>query len=485
MNRLKNITGSVLGRSVRIRITRPVFNLLAEHLSQDHQEQFAYGLYSQARTPDGTILIVQDLMIPDKEDLSQQGAAGVIPHKNFQSLVYFLAQQRNCGVLDIHTHPFQPVPHFSGIDEVESLANAKDLCRLLDSAAPHLMLVFGKGINYHDAVVYDRSLNGYRSVDSIDILGRGTDIRLIGSDKPGLVPENSPYSRQNLIPGWNQIAIARQRIAIIGAGGNGAQILQTLVSIGTGVEGWVTVIDPDTIETSNLPRIPYAGIHDVGQPKVTVAAQYAHLKNPQVKFFPYPCSVTEKAAQDRIKGATLIIGAGDRDSARKVCNELAVQYCIPYIDLGCDIHTEEDTFEAAGQIRIILPGQNACMVCQGGFDASVAALELMDDVSALQHAAAGYGQGQQAAPSIANLNASTAQMGVTAFLSLVLGSAFGTWDYLHYAMTTGQTMTASTQQHEKCPLCCREGLLAKGDTQLPEVPKETVWINPNPKSDHE
>ncbi|HML74399.1 MAG TPA: ThiF family adenylyltransferase [Anaerohalosphaeraceae bacterium] len=469
MNRLKKTETSVLGRLVRIRFARLSFEALYHHLNQDDsREQFAYALFNLARTADGTVLIVSDIFIPDPEDLIYQGSTGVTPNKNLQFLVYFLAQQKQCGILDIHTHPFEKIPHFSSIDEAESLNNAKDICRLLPPPETHAMIVFGQGIQAHDSVVYDRSLNGYRTIEAIEVLGRKSEIRHTGQSHDTAEISDPTYDRQIRIRDWSQKTLAQQNIAIIGVGGNGAHILQTLISIGAGTEGWIAVIDPDTVEPSNLPRIPYATPRDIGQPKVTVATRYALDKNPNVKFYPYPCSVTAKAALDRIKAATILIGAGDRDSVRKICNENSVKYMIPYIDLGCDIHMEDNSLEAAGQVRIVLPGQNACLVCCGGFDPSSAALELMDDLSALQHASLGYGQGKvhHIAPSVANLNASIAQLGISAFLSLVHGPTFGNWDFVHFSQLNVQMTAAQTRQNEKCPVCCREGVLAIGDNTI-------------------
>lgn len=478
MTRATNIEGSILGRHVGIRFGREVFDALTQHLLRDSRdEQFAFGLFSMAKTADGTMLVVQDIVLPDAKDLSEQSGGGVAPTKNFQATVYMLAQQQSLGILDVHTHPFGQVPRFSGIDEAESAKNAKYICEKFPDSTTHAMIVFGQAAKAHDATIYDRSLNAFRNVDFLEVLGRRIKIRPTGeSCTPG--DENDPrYSRQVMIPGWDQVNIARQRIAVIGAGGNGAQIIQTLVSVGAGTEGWIAAIDPDIVEESNLPRIPYAFAADVGSPKVTVAAHYACQKNPRVRFYPYPCSVTEKAAKDRVKAATVIFGAVDGDGIRKICNEWAVRYLIPYIDLGCDIQVEAGKVEAGGQVRVVLPGSNACLVCCGGFDPAAAAVELMDDARAAVHAAHGYVRGtrDRATPSVANLNATTAQLGMAAFLALVHGKRFGNWDYAHYDQLTAQTILANTKQREDCPLCGPKGLLAAGDEHDEEEPLEPEW----------
>jgi molybdopterin/thiamine biosynthesis adenylyltransferase len=466
MKKANQIGFPTLGKSVGLRFNRPTYDALRQDFAKDQvNEQFAFGLFSQAKTADGTILIVNNIILADKHDLSEQSGGGVAPTKAFQATAYMIAQQKNLGILDMHTHPFSKNPHFSSIDHAESEKNARYICNTFPSPITHAMVVFNSTATTHDAAVYDRSINSYRSIDYIEILGRKIEINRTGEAETTCSGNDLRYSRQAMIPGWDQRTLSRLKIAVVGLGGNGAQIIETLVSIGVGSDGWIAAIDPDVIEASNLPRIPYAFPENIGSPKSTVATQYAGRKNPAVKFFPYPCSVTEKIVIDRIKGASVIISAPDGDGVRKVCNELAVRYRIPLIDLGCDIQTDDEKILAGGQVRIVLPGDNACLVCCGGYDPAVAALELMDDARAAVHASQGYvvGHRDNPTPSISNLNAVTSQLGINALLGLVHGKNFGKWDYVHYDQLTAQTLTANTNPLDSCPLCSREGFIGTGD----------------------
>jgi len=466
MKRLLSVHGSSLGDHVFLRITRPTFDGLRRHLAQDPDvEQFAFALYTEARTAAGTALIVQDLFLPGCDDLQQQSAASVIPAKRFQAMVYLLAQQRGHGILDIHTHCHPGAPVFSPVDESGTARNARCICKMLAAPAPTASLVFSNNLTAHDAVVYDRSLGGYRTIDWIDVLGRRIEVRRTAEPAAHRQADDPQFARQTLIPGWDQATLARQRVAVVGAGGNGAQLIQTLVSIGVGTDGWIAAVDHDLIEASNLPRIPYAAPHHVGHPKVTVAAAFAHRKNPAVRFYPYPCSVTEQAAVTRIKEATVIFGAGDGDGVRKFLNEIAVRHLIPYIDLGCGISAENDQVSAAGQVHVVFPGLNACLACCQAFDPSVAALELMDDETKAAHASRGYVVGAQAeaTPSVANLNATVAQLGIAALLALVHGEAFGRWDYAHFNQLTAGVLTARSATKNGCPVCGPRGVLGIGD----------------------
>ncbi len=479
MKTTENRTGSALGREITLRIDRKSFDRLRDHVAKDPtSEHFAFSLVNPARTADGTAFIVGGLFLPDEGDLTEQTAGSVASGKAFQSFAYLIAEQRGSSVLDMHTHPFQSVPHFSGIDTRESAKNARYLTGRLAAPATMLMVVFNSDLTAFDGTVYDRSLESFRKIDRLEILGAGNRVIPLGEDLGEDRRLDPTFSRQCLVPGWDQRALARQRVAVVGAGGNGAHVLQTLARLGVGAEGWLCAVDPDIIELSNLPRIPYAFAGNVGCPKVAVAAAYVARTNPAIPFYPYPCSVTEKAAVDRIKGATVIIGAGDGDGVRKFCNELSVRYCIPYIDLGCEIHVGDDSIEAGGQVWLVIPGQTGCLVCCGAFDPSVAALELLDDEAKAVRARQGYIQGSrdQAAPSVANLNAIIAQLGMQVFLSIVHGKPFVGSGYLHFNHLTGQTLVAESTVSDSCPLCGPYGIMAAGDEHPVTVPVEPRFM---------
>ena len=70
-------------------------------------------------------------------------------------------------------------------------------------------------------------------------------------------------------------ALATARVAVIGAGGNGA-VLDLLVRAGFCN---VTIIDPDSVENTNLNRLPFLQ-NAVGKPKVTAWKEYLEAINP-------------------------------------------------------------------------------------------------------------------------------------------------------------------------------------------------------------
>lgn len=68
-----------------------------------------------------------------------------------------------------------------------------------------------------------------------------------------------------------QRAVANAHVLLLGAGGVGAGILQSLVGLGVGK---VTLVDCDVVETKNLARQFAYGVAAVGQPKIMAAKRW-------------------------------------------------------------------------------------------------------------------------------------------------------------------------------------------------------------------
>ncbi|MBN2212278.1 MAG: ThiF family adenylyltransferase [Sedimentisphaerales bacterium] len=423
------------------------FDALKQEFSKDQEnEQFAMALCEEIIMDKHRTLYVRQTFFPDKDDLSEQSSCGVAPTHEFQAIVYLVAQKLGYTIVDIHTHPFSQSPTFSSIDWKYGRENAKYITEHFEPPITLAKVVSNSSLTYTDCVVFDRDTDDFEDMNFS--VNETQDFQKV------TINYDPMYDRQRLIPGWDQDKLSRIKAAVVGLGGTGSQLFQSLISIGVGTKGWISGIDPDNIEETNLPRIPYAYREHIGSPKVTVAGLYAGKKNPYVKYYPYPCSVNEKVVKSKLKEASVIFCAPDNDGVRKVCNDLAVEANIPLIDTGCDIRVNGDKVEAGGQVRIVIPKINACLVCSRGYDPSAAAIALLNDKEKAEYASAGYviGSDENPVPSIATLNAITAQLAMTAFLMLVYGSIFGNWDYLYYDLA-GNLMKANTTHKTSCPLC--------------------------------
>src|SRR5207249_3413259 len=140
------------------------------------------------------------------------------------------------------------------------------------------------------------------------------------------------------------------RVAIVGAGGVGMLLVQTLARLGV---GHLVVIDPERIDPTNLSRLPEAtrldGMEYVDRdgvpeavrrlarrfaaPKVRVARRIAHRANRTITFEGIVGDVADDHVARRITDCDFIFLAADTMLARSVVNQIAYQYLIPTLQV--------------------------------------------------------------------------------------------------------------------------------------------------------
>src|SRR6266481_3036061 len=90
------------------------------------------------------------------------------------------------------------------------------------------------------------------------------------------------YSRQIMVPdlgGKGQIRLRQGRVLVVGAGGLGSPAAFYLAAAGVGTLG---LMDPDTVDITNLQRQILHTTADVGKPKVESATRTLKALNPDV-----------------------------------------------------------------------------------------------------------------------------------------------------------------------------------------------------------
>jgi molybdopterin/thiamine biosynthesis adenylyltransferase len=164
--------------------------------------------------------------------------------------------------------------------------------------------------------------------------------------------EDGRYSRQSLIPGWDQSKLDKCSVVLVGIGAIGSYVGTILAS--SGVKN-ITIIDFDSIELSNLNRQLLFRDEDIGKPKSKVAAERLKELNPEVnikhinkKMEKVPSSIYEKA--------NVIIACLDTFLGRRWINSMALRVKKPLILGGL--------FAFLGDAQVIFPFKTACFECQ-------------------------------------------------------------------------------------------------------------------------
>jgi molybdopterin-synthase adenylyltransferase len=170
------------------------------------------------------------------------------------------------------------------------------------------------------------------------------------------------FSRQSFLGADSERNLADTRVLIVGLGGGGSHIAQQLAHLGV---GHIALVDPQTIEASNLNRLIGATDADVQAktPKVDIARRLIKGIRPWIDV--EVSQTTWQAADHFLRLAHVVFGCLDGFRQRMYLESAARSFLLPFIDIGMDVtRLSEDRYTVAGQMILTLPG-GPCMRCLG------------------------------------------------------------------------------------------------------------------------
>lgn len=284
-------------------------------------------------------------------------------------------------------------------------------------------------------------------------------------------PRAVRYERQVRAFGQRaQTRLADLTVAIVGLGGVGSQVAQSLAHLGV---GRLLLIDPDTVTTSNLNRLVGATPADAAEAasKVAVAARTVRSINPDLRVASRHGSVLDPDVWQDLRPAEVIIGAVDGHAPRWALNRLAVQYARCYLDIGVEIgpqprpvrremfaevesHTpaQRGQLEAGGHLAVVRPA-GPCLLCLSGYDPRRVATELDQDLRTARRSA-GYrvDEPDEPTPSVIFINQILAGHAVAELLNYVQPWR-PPFRYVLVDMVTSTTSTVHGERDPDCPAC--------------------------------
>ena len=136
--------------------------------------------------------------------------------------------------------------------------------------------------------------------------------------------EKAQYSRHFLldqIGPEGQSKLKSSKVLVVGAGGLGCPVLQYLTAAGVGTIG---IVDPDTVERSNLQRQILYTVDDLGKSKAVCAAKHLQQRNPFVKFNIHNTLLDSGNALALFEQYDIIADGSDNFRTRYLCNDAAV-----------------------------------------------------------------------------------------------------------------------------------------------------------------
>jgi molybdopterin/thiamine biosynthesis adenylyltransferase len=158
------------------------------------------------------------------------------------------------------------------------------------------------------------------------------------------------YRRHDLIDWFSQDQVAAARVAVIGAGAVGNEVVKNLVLLGCGT---VDVFDFDTVELHNLTRSVLLRESDTGRNKAEAVAERARELDPHVTVRAVPGDFWDTLSLGRLAGYDCAVAAVDNFEARLRLNQLCLLTRVNLVNTGLDSRwavVESFPFAAAGDV---------------------------------------------------------------------------------------------------------------------------------------
>lgn len=276
-----------------------------------------------------------------------------------------------------------------------------------------------------------------RNLDETVVVGHQQ--KFLYPSPPRFTTADISYDRQVRIFGEEgQRLLRKQKIGIVGLGGDGSLINQYLAHLGI---GHIVSIDDDILDATNMSRVVGSQMFSkslespgllkrikrkfAGEPKpykVRIAKKVAKDINPYMEYEAVTDNVSRASAVERLLDCDAIFLAADSMTARIVVNAICHQYLIPVWQVGAKIETDVNTGEIQqiySVLRELSPGET-CLDCNGLIDKSI----LAEEASPAFVREAGYAENVPD-PSVITLNAVVSGHAVNEYLFSLIHPLIG------------------------------------------------------------
>jgi hypothetical protein len=476
-----------------LRITEQDWSALHEHLFPgDGDEHGAALLCGIARSERGVRLLAREVVLARDGIDFVPGTRGYrLLTGDFVTRLIRRAKDEQLVYLAVHNHGGTTAVGFSGPDLESHERGYPTLLGLTKRPVGALVLA-------------QRAVAGDIWLPEGDRVPLSRTV-VIGSCLDVLTPKpdrNDPvvaarFHRQALLFGSaGQAILDGSKVAIVGAGGVGMLLVQTLSRLGV---GHLVVIDPDRIDPTNLPRLPdatrldamaYLDRDGVPEPlrrlarrlaarKVRVARRIARRASRNITFEGIVGDIADDHVARRITDCDFIFLAADTMLARSVVNQIAHQYLVPCLQVGSKPVIHKQTGKVLDVFAVVrtLGTEPGCLSCGGLIDSVRLSEESLGDPA--QVARQRYVDDPDVeAPSVITLNDMATGWAANDFMQFMvgLGRPAGGFRILRTTPVNPSAPHVTVQEPDadpRCYVCGRDnnGVRARGDER--ELPTRT------------
>jgi len=125
-----------------------------------------------------------------------------------------------------------------------------------------------------------------------------------------------------------QLRLSNARVAVVGAGGLGGQVILLLARVGV---GHIVVVDYDRFDETNLNRQALSSQRAMGRSKSEEAVMVVSAINPGVIVTPHQVKIDPSNAKEVLEGSDVIVDALDNIPARFTIEDASKSMGIPLV----------------------------------------------------------------------------------------------------------------------------------------------------------
>ncbi len=174
------------------------------------------------------------------------------------------------------------------------------------------------------------------------------------------------YAQQIKLDGFGhekQEALRQGKVLVVGAGGLGCAVLQTLTAMGVGTLG---IADGDCVSLSNLSRQLLYTPEDVGKAKNRRARARLRQQNPDVQIETHEWLTSDNALRT-VQPYQLVVDASDNFTTRYLINDVCVSLGLPFVVGAVDAfsgHVSTFNWQGSPTYRDLFPTLCYCNSCE-------------------------------------------------------------------------------------------------------------------------
>jgi molybdopterin-synthase adenylyltransferase len=438
----------------RLLLPAPLGDSLRERLLSASVETAGILYAHTVATPSGHRLIYRDFLFAPDEAYIVRRTDRVELDPNFLAIALKRARINRWTVLLTHTHPWHGTVIASDVDlEGERILFPSIFRRVPE--LPHGRLIIGH--KDYDAALFQTAETNGKSLRVFQLGPYVNELSTLASERLVSAWDETQFDRQiRMFGSAGQQILARLCVGIVGLGGTGSIIAQELVHLG--VNNFI-LMDPDTIEQSNLNRVVGARTSDVGRSKVFVAERTIREINPNATIASIVGSANLNHTARKLTDCDFMFICTDSHGSRAVLNQLSYQYYLPAIDMGVRIDARDGDLRITGRIQMLAPGLG-CLLCANLLDPEAVRRDLMTEFERQRDP---YIVGSpEPQPAVISINGTVSSLAISMFLAAVTGISLKS-RYQIYRGEIGTVRNIESKPTPDCVVCSPAGAAGKGD----------------------